>query len=240
MKLVRLLGNLYAVAGSTLSHPWDASAYLIAGDEPVLIDCGSVRGYQDVKQNLKKLGYEPKDIKRVIATHGHWDHVSGLAQLREESDAKFYIHAADREQVETGDYELTAAFLYKEAFPPVKMDGVIEDGDMLSLGDYQFQVLHTPGHSPGSICLYGNVEGMRLLIAGDTLWGGFHPRVKSNLEDWEASLDKLLTLDFEVTTWGHGSPSLIYEAKEKAIEARQQLGVYFNPWFKPFHTEFRY
>ncbi|MFB5189130.1 MBL fold metallo-hydrolase [Alicyclobacillus fastidiosus] len=238
--MVRLIGDLHVVAGSSLTHPWDASAYFIAGDEPVLIDCGSVRGYPKLKENLRQLGYEPKDIRKVIATHGHWDHVSGLAELRKESDAQFYIHADDKQAVETGDFDLTAAFLYNESFPPIKFDQTLADGDTLKLGRYEFQVMHTPGHSPGSICLYGLVEGMRLLIAGDTLWGGFHPRVHSSLEAWAVSLDRLLELDFEVTTWGHGAPSLIYEAKEKAFEARQQLGVYFNPWFKPFHTQFKY
>jgi glyoxylase-like metal-dependent hydrolase (beta-lactamase superfamily II) len=125
--MVKLIGRLYAVAGAKLTHPWDASAYLIDGDEPILIDCGSVKGYDALVRNLNALGLKPRDIKKVIATHGHWDHVSAMARLKEESGAQLFIHEADREQVETGDWDLTAAFLYHEAFPAVRADGVLEE-----------------------------------------------------------------------------------------------------------------
>jgi hydroxyacylglutathione hydrolase len=57
--MIRLIGNLYVISGDKLTHPWDASAYLLAGDEPTLIDCGSSEGYNALKANLKKLGYTP-------------------------------------------------------------------------------------------------------------------------------------------------------------------------------------
>src|SRR3712207_6430610 len=152
--MVKLIGHLYIVSNEKLTHPWDANAYLIAGDEPTLIDCGSSEGYAALKRNLQQLGYAPKDIRKVIATHGHWDHVSGMAQLRAESDAQLFLHAAEREQVETGDPDRTAAFLYDRPFAPVKVDGFLQDGDVLQLGAYQFHVYHTPGHSPGSVSLW--------------------------------------------------------------------------------------
>lgn len=236
----RLIGNLYAIGGSGLTHHWDASAYLIAGKEPVLIDCGSAMGYTQLKTNLKQIGYEPKDIRRVIATHGHWDHVSAMSLIREESDATFFIHELDKHQVETGDYELTAAFLYNQPFPSIEVDGLLQEGETLELGDYRFDVLHTPGHSPGSVSLYTRIDDLGILIVGDTVYGGYHPKVGSSIESWETSLDKLLELDFDVFTWGHGQPSLISEGKTRIQEARQQIGVYFSPWFKPFHTKFKY
>ncbi len=236
----RLIGNLYAVGGSTLTHYWDANAYLVAGDEPTLIDCGSVVGYSALKKNLQSLGYEAKDIKKVIATHGHFDHVSAMALLRQESDAKFYIHKMDREQVETGDPDKTASFLYNEPFPQVHVDGELQDGEVFNIGGFQLQVIHTPGHSPGSLSFYVKAPELNFLIAGDTLWGGYHPRVGSDIDKWGASLDRLLELDFDALSWGHGQPTLIYEAKVKVAEARQQLGIYFNPWFKPFYLNFRY
>ncbi|WP_067618975.1 MBL fold metallo-hydrolase [Alicyclobacillus acidiphilus] len=236
----RLIENLYAVAGSGLTHEWDASAYLVAGDEPVLIDCGSTVGYTKLKANLQQIGYAPKDIRKVIATHGHWDHVSGMALLREESDAEFLIHEADRRQVESGDTDKTAAFLYNEPFPKIAVDGLIQDGETLRLGDYDFEVIHTPGHSLGSVSLYTRIHDLGILIVGDTVWGGFHPRIGSDIDKWEQSLDRLLELDFDVFTWGHGQPCLIPEAKVRIQEARRQLGVYFHPWFKPFYRKFTY
>lgn len=238
--MVKLIENLHVISGDKLTHPWDASAYLITGSEPVLIDCGSSEGYPALKRNLKQLGYEPKDITRVIATHSHWDHLSGMAQLREESDARLLLHRAEHEQAATGDYNLTSSFLYDRPFPRVQADDTLEDGDVLEVGSYRLSVHHTPGHSPGSVCLLTEIRGTKILIAGDTLYGAYYPKAGSNMEDWTASLDRLLKLEFDVMTIGHCPPTLIFDAWTKVQEARQQLGVAFNPWFKPFYLAFRY
>src|SRR5436305_8305464 len=171
--MVRLIGKLWVLSGDKLTHPWDASSYLITGDEPTLIDCGSSEGYAALRRDLLSFGYQPKDIRRVIATHGHWDHLSGMAQLRAESDAELWLHGAEREQVETGDPDRTASFLYDRPFPPVKVDRLLNDGDIVQLGAYQLHVYHTPGHSPGSTSFWVEINDLKLLIAGDTFWAGF-------------------------------------------------------------------
>lgn len=238
---VKLADNFYAVSGDKLTHPWDASAYVLTGgDGPVLIDCGGSEGYSALRRNLGMLGIAPGDIKRVLATHGHWDHVSGFAALREESEAQLFIHAADRLQVEQGDPERTAAFLYDKPFPPARVDGELQDGELTRAGGFELTVLHTPGHSPGSVSFLLNTNAGRVLIAGDTLWGGYHPRVGSDIEAWGRSLDKLLAQDFDLMTFGHLPPTLVYDAMTKVAEARKQLGQYFNPWFKPMYETFMY
>ncbi|HEX6293471.1 MAG TPA: MBL fold metallo-hydrolase [Herpetosiphonaceae bacterium] len=238
--VVRLIGNLYVVSGDKLTHPWDASAYLLAGDEPTLIDCGSTEGYAALRSNLAELGYQPRDIRRVIATHGHWDHISAMNLLREESDAQLLLHPADRQPVESGDWDATSAFLYDRPFPPTRVDRLLHDGDVLDVCGYRMHVYHTPGHSPGCVSFWLEINGLKVLIAGDTLWGAFHTRLRSNIDDWTASLDRLLKLDFDVATIGHCPPTLIFDAKTKVREARQQLGVLFDPWFKPFNVKFMY
>jgi hydroxyacylglutathione hydrolase len=238
--MVRLIGNFWVLSNDKLTHPWDANSYLITGDQPVLIDCGSAEGFPALKRDLESFGYKLSDIRAVYATHGHWDHVSGFDQLSEESAAKLFIHQADARQVETGDPDRTAAFLYDRPFPPLRVDGFLSDGDRLYLGGYTFKVIHTPGHTPGSVCFWTEINSLKVLIAGDTFWGGYHQRIGSNMDDWCASLDRLLELDFDVMTTGHAPATLIFDAKRKAMEAREQLGQYFNPWFKPFHRTFRY
>lgn len=238
--MVRLIGQFHVISNEKFTHPWDANAYLITGDQPTLIDCGSRAGYAALKAALEQFGYKPRDIRRVIATHGHWDHVSGMAQLRMESDAELWLHAADREAIETGDWDRTSAFLYGQAFPAVKVDRLLQDGETLAVGPYRMHVIHTPGHSPGSVSLLTEINGLKLLVAGDTLWGGFHPKLGSDLDAWARSLDRLLALDFDVVTVGHCPPTLIFDAKTKVQEARQQFGVFFDPWFKPFNVKFVY
>lgn len=226
----RLLGDLWLVSGRDHTHPFDASAYFIPGDEPTLVDVGGTEGYPVLKQNLAELGYQPNDIRRVIATHGHWDHLSGMASLRRESDAELFLHDWDRESVETGDDDLTASFLYGLPFPPVTVDRVLHDGDAFSVNGYDLTVLHTPGHTAGSVCLITEIEGTKLLIAGDTVWGAHHPRIGSNLDVWRQSLDRILGLDFDVITFGHYS-NLVLDARPKVEKAVAGFGVFFNPWF---------
>ncbi len=226
----RLLGDLWLVSGREITHPFDATAYFIPGDEPTLIDVGSTEGYPALKRNLAELGYQPRDIRRVIGTHGHWDHLSGMAALRKESDAELLLHEGDRQQVETGDYDLTSSFLYGHPFPPVSVDRPLQDGDIFSLNGYELTVYHTPGHTAGSVCLLTEIEGKKLLIAGDTIWGAHHPRIGSDLEVWRQSLDRILGLDFDVMTFGHWS-SLVVDAKPKVEKAVVGFATYFDPWF---------
>lgn len=226
----RLLGDVWLVSGRDHTHPWDASAYLIPGDEPTLIDCGGSLGYPALKAALQRFGYQPGDITRIIGTHGHWDHLAAAAALQAEGSAELLLHEADRAQVEAGDYDRTAAFLYDQPFPPARVTGNLHEGEVLRLNGLEFTVYHTPGHTAGSICLLGAVEGQRLLISGDTVWGGCHPRIGSDMEAWARSLDRLVALDFDVMTMGHWH-KLITGAKDKVERARLGFGRYFNPWF---------
>lgn len=229
--MIHLLGNLWVVSGAGLTHPWDGNAYLVRDREPVLIDCGSTEGYPAMKAALAEGGYRPSDIARVIATHGHWDHLSGVARLRQESHAELYLHAEDVHGVEQGDSARTAAFVYGKPFPPVTVDGLLRDGDVLEIGGFQFTVYHTPGHTPGSICLWTQTSELALLIAGDTLYGGYHPAFGSNLDAWRQSLDRLLELEFDAMAIGHGTSGLIFDAKHKLRQARERFGVILDPWY---------
>lgn len=236
---IRLAGPLYAVGGDRLTHPFDANAYLIAGREPALVDCGSVDGYDALRANLTRIGVRPDDIRRVVVTHGHFDHVSGMARLREESDAELWLHAGDREAVESADSERTSAFLYDRPFPRLRVDRELRDGMRVAAGDGELRVVHTPGHTPGSSCFQLDLDGFSILITGDTVWGGFHERIGSDAKAWRRSLDKLIELHPNALAIGHSPPMLIPDATAKLHDARAQFGVYFNPWFKPFHLRAR-
>lgn len=237
--VVPLVGDVYHVAGPTLTHPWDANGYLLMGSEPTLVDCGSALGSHALVENLATLGVEPADIRRVIATHAHWDHLSGAKRLQE-AGMEVWVHAAEVEQAESGDTGRTAAFLYDQQFPKLRVDRVLQDNEVLQFGEHEVQAFHTPGHSPGGMSFLVQQGSTRVLFAGDTLWGGYHQAIGSDIPSWEASLDLLVGLEPDVMTVGHAAPGLIFDAAAKLREARQQLGVFMNPWFKPFHVDFQY
>jgi len=228
--VIHLLGDLSVVAGAGLTHPWDGNGYLLRGDEPVLIDCGSTEGYPALKAQLASAGYSPGDVTSVFGTHGHWDHVSGMALLCQESKARFYLHAEDVHAVEQGDPGRTAAFVYGQTFPPLTVDGLLRDGDTLHLGHLTCTVIHTPGHTPGSVCYLFRTEELSFLIAGDTLFGGYHPAFASDLGVWGLSLDRLLREEFDAMAIGHGTPGLIFDARHKIEDARLEFGVILNLW----------
>jgi glyoxylase-like metal-dependent hydrolase (beta-lactamase superfamily II) len=231
MAAVRLLGDLYQVAGMQLTHPWDGSAYLILGPEPVLLDCGSSLGYEQMAEQLASLGLKPGDIRGVFGTHGHWDHLTGLDSLRRHADIPLYLHAGDREGVESGDPDRTAAFLYDLPFPPLRVDHELTDGQVLALSPYAVTVIHTPGHTPGSVCFLVDIAGTRVLIAGDTVEGGYHPRIRSDLGDWKRSLDRLIDLDFDALSTGHRPPVLTRDPKPLLRRYQRRFGQLLNPWF---------
>jgi len=103
------------------------------------------------------------NITKIVNTHGHIDHIMGNAELKKRTDAAIIIHEADVKLI-TGhsSYKL----LMFNATPSPPPDLTVKEGDVICFGEEEFRVIHTPGHSPGSMCLYG----MGYLITGDTLF----------------------------------------------------------------------
>jgi glyoxylase-like metal-dependent hydrolase (beta-lactamase superfamily II) len=237
----RLSASLWQVAGATLSHPWDGNAYLVDAGEPTMLDCGSVAGYPALRRNLGAAGTGPDAIRRVLATHGHWDHVSGVAALAAEGDVELWLHPGDRTAVESGDpVRTTASLLYGQPAPSLPVHTDLVDGQSLRAGAATVDVLHTPGHSPGSVCFVVSVDSFRLLVAGDTLWGGFHPAIGSDISAWRRSLDRLLDLELDYLTFGHGVSRLLPDAHERLREARARLGTFYDPWGRPPYLRLEY
>jgi len=219
----KLAEDIYLVAGWSVSNQLDGNALLIKGKHPVLIDMGSKIGYEALKRNVESLGYKVSDISMVLATHGHWDHLSGMARLREESRAKLYVHAKDKAAVESGDAFDTATFLYSgQSYTPTKVDGELYDGQRLRAGKHWIQVVHTPGHTPGSVSFILHVNGKKLAVVGDAVKADFNLR-QSNLDDWINSLNKLVDLKPDLILGGHTEERLMDRATERLQEAVTEL-----------------
>lgn len=148
-----------------------ANAFLIAEDELTLIDAGHRGSIRMLRQYLAHIGRDMKEITRIVCTHGHPDHIGGVREIAAASGARVHLHPADTERlrIRFGDAfrgrptpGAIIAYLTQAPTDPAPL----AEGDVLpALGG--LRVLHTPGHTPGSICLYSPTR--RLVIVGDIL-----------------------------------------------------------------------
>jgi glyoxylase-like metal-dependent hydrolase (beta-lactamase superfamily II) len=147
------------------------NAFLILGDEPTLIDAGHRGSGATLRRQVAALDLQVTDIKRIVCTHGHPDHIGGVQEIARASGAKVLMHPADMERLRIRFREVIrgrpapGAIIAYLTQAPTDVTAV-QDGDELPvLGG--LRVLHTPGHTPGSVCLYSATR--RLLIVGDLL-----------------------------------------------------------------------
>ncbi|HEY3368044.1 MAG TPA: MBL fold metallo-hydrolase [Symbiobacteriaceae bacterium] len=160
-----------------------------------------------VKRTLADHGLKPVAI---ILTHGHLDHIGGVAWVREFTGAPVLVHTADAPMLTDPVRNGSAAFGGLVTAPPP--DRLLADGETITVGKLELQVLHTPGHTPGGICLYIRDGGH--LITGDTLFAGSIGRTDLPGGSFETLIrsirEKLLTLPDETTVYpGHGPATSI-------------------------------
>jgi glyoxylase-like metal-dependent hydrolase (beta-lactamase superfamily II) len=139
----------------------------ILGDEntgeAMVIDPGA-----DAEALLEVLNQRSLKAKLIVLTHGHIDHVSAAAALKRLTGAPILLHPKDRPLLQTLAQD--AGWLGLDPPEPVEVDRELADGDWVELGGIKAEVIHTPGHTEGSVCLY--MEAEKKLIAGDTLFMG--------------------------------------------------------------------
>ncbi len=114
----------------------------------ILLDGGVQEAVPIVEGNIAKLGFRLQDVKIILATHAHWDHVAGLATLKRDTRARLLASAGDRIALETGTPPSDTNYGVIK-FAPVKVDGVVRDGEAVRLGDVAMTPVLTPGHTPG-------------------------------------------------------------------------------------------
>lgn len=151
---MKLLPGVYQVAGPNVSHSFDATAYLLpAGESLYLIDCGTPEGFAQIVDNIRSLGFDPSRLARIYATHGHYDHVGAAGLFAQAFGTQLYVHALDREQVETGDSERTSAsLLYGRVLPAHPGTRRDRPGRRFCHGRRLLDHPAHPGAQPGSCC----------------------------------------------------------------------------------------
>lgn len=172
---------------------FDSNIYLF---DDVIVDTGTGENFEYVLNSIKNAGFNiAEDIKRIVNTHCHFDHTGGNRFF----NAKIGIHEAEVSALEKGDINATAAYMFGRPFEPMKVDFHLKAGDKIN----DFEVIHTPGHTIGGICLYDG----ETLISGDTVFadGGFGRfDIGGDINMLKTSIEKLSELDVEYLLPGHG------------------------------------
>ncbi len=106
-------------------------------------------------------------IEKILLTHSHWDHIADAKVLKEKTGALLYVHPLDAKNVEIPGSDGLPLFVHIQGIAP---DRFLKEGEPVQVGSLQVEVIHTPGHSPGSVCLY--LKDQNILISGDTLFRG--------------------------------------------------------------------
>lgn len=188
-------------------HGWEANSYLIIdNNEAALIDAGVPS-----KIVTEALEEENAKLKYILLTHGHFDHTVSVDALRESTGAKLAVHGEDEEML--SDAEKSALALFFGRYDKIKpCDISLKGGDKIELGSTEITVMHTPGHSKGSVCfLVGDS-----LFTGDTLFDGGYGRYDLHGGDFNklcASLSSLKSLDRKLEIHpGHGGSAKLGDA----------------------------
>jgi len=199
----------------------------------ILVDAGMQADGKKILEYISMtMMRKPSDVKTIILTHCHIDHVRGAAALKAATGAKVAVHEADAGFVSGKErypppagtmgliFRLMSAFVHAR---PVEPDIRLKESDKVG----RLTVLHTPGHTPGSISLYDKDGGV--LLVGDTArflnrrLQGPPPQFTPNMDQAKASIDRLSKLDFEVMLSGHGEPLKSKDAPRLMNELTRRL-----------------
>ncbi|MGD0232740.1 MAG: MBL fold metallo-hydrolase [Syntrophorhabdales bacterium] len=199
-----MLKGIHRVAGPDITDYRDCNVYLLdMGREAVLVDAGFGAAFDRMLANIENAGVSPSLISTAVLTHCHIDHIGAAFRLRQELGSRLVMHEIDAGIVERGDNRLTAAFCFEVVFQPLAIDVKLsgERGEIPFDGQ-DISFLHTPGHTSGSISLYADSGGKRILFGQDLgapLLKGFD----CDPAAWRRSMESLLALKADILCDGH-------------------------------------
>lgn len=203
-----------------VSNPIGENTYVISdGNEAAIIDCGaySERQWQPIKQYIEENGL---NIRYALQTHTHFDHIYGLHFVERDFGIKPMFHALDHELYTLANDSTMAMMGEPFPYPLPSPCDYLKDGQHIMLGSLSIEVIHTPGHTPGGVCLY--IEQESIAFSGDTLFAGSIGRYDLPGGDFETEVssirERLFTLPENTVVYpGHGPCTTI--AREKMDNA---------------------
>jgi metallo-beta-lactamase class B len=214
----KIVGNIYYVGAKNIA------SFLIATPQGhILIDTGTREMVPVIKTNVEKLGFKLSDIKIMLSSHAHFDHIQGHAEMKKATGAKVFAMKYDAEALEAGK-DLSP--LGAEGWDPVKVDRVLADGDTVELGGFTLKALRAPGHTPGCT-VWSTIAKEEQQNYAVTYMGCNGPNAGVKLignekfpklvDDALGSLQKLKTLNPDIYIGGH--PEQKFKGKIEAMKA---------------------
>jgi len=208
-------------------------SYLVTGSEGhLLIDTGYDESVPIILDNVRKMGFNPEDIKYIIGAHAHSDHVDGHTSMQEMTGASILSSAPDVEVTENGG----ATDFRPGKWRPSKVDRVIEDGEVISLGDTNITVHYTPGHTKGTVSFtmtaveegqnYNVILMGGVRISATPVFG--HPQYPNMASDFASTFEKLKKIPVDVYLGSHGYWYGLGE-KKKRMEAGEGFRAFIDP-----------
>ena len=184
--------------------------------EALIIDPGDAPEF--ISDKLQELGLKPK---MIVATHGHFDHIMGAFALQQAFNIPFSIHANDAFLVKRMSESAKHFLGIKIADPPPFITQTLENRQIVTIGATSFTIMHTPGHTPGSICLYN--KGQQVVFVGDTIFAdggvGRTDFSYSNPQVLGRSIRSILTLPMSTKLLsGHGDKTTVRNERKHHIQ----------------------
>jgi hydroxyacylglutathione hydrolase len=189
------------------SGPFQTNAYVVAcpATKVAAIIDPAPDSFAAISSYLQREGFTPD---KILLTHSHWDHIADTAAFKSHYLIPVFIHPLDATNLEHPGSDGLPCWITIEGVIP---DGYLNEGDIVSVGTAKFEVIHTPGHTPGGICLYDKQNG--ILLSGDTVFKGTIGNLSFSTGRpdlmWN-SLNKLSKLPPETKIYpGHGPDTTI-------------------------------
>ena len=224
----RLIGNIYYVGAKNIA------SYLVTTPQGhILIDTGTTEMTPVITANIEKLGFKVRDIKIMLSSHAHFDHIGGHAAMKKLTGARVMAIRQDAEALEAGK-DLSP--LGDEGWAPVKVDRVLKDGDTVTLGGATLRAIWAPGHTPGCTVWTTSVpDGGRSYAVAIFGCGGPNGGVKlagnqrfpTLVDDTMATFRKLKMLKPDIYVSGH--PQMLFAGKIDRMKAGERPHPLLDP-----------
>lgn len=216
-----LIGNIYYVGAKNI-----ASYLVVTPQGSILIDTGTTEMTPVVTANVEKLGFKMRDIKIMLSSHAHFDHVGGHAAMKKLTGARVMAIKQDADALEAGK-DLSP--LGDEGWPAVKVDRVLKDGDTVALGGTTLRAVWAPGHTPGctvwttTVPDAGRSHSVAIFGCGGPNGGVkliSNQRFPTLVDDTLGTFRKLKTLKPDIYVTGH--PQMLFAGKIERMKANER------------------